>query len=45
MEAQYPMQKDAHQPMLSPETMQKFGRDSWSAFLEHSPLVVIECTG
>lgn len=31
-----------HQPMLSPEAVQQYGRDFWSAFLEHSPIVVIE---
>ncbi|PSB23788.1 class I SAM-dependent methyltransferase [Stenomitos frigidus] len=34
-----------HQPMLSPEAIQQFGRDFWNDFLEHSPITVIECSG
>ena len=32
-----------HRPLLSPEAIQVYGQDFWSAFLEHAPITVIEC--
>jgi len=32
-----------HQPILSPEGQSAYGRDYWSALLDHPPLVFIEC--
>jgi ubiquinone/menaquinone biosynthesis C-methylase UbiE len=32
-----------HQPMLSPEGESAYGRDYWSALLDHPPLIFIEC--
>ena len=32
-----------HQPMLSPEGQSAYGSDYWSALLDHSPLIFIEC--
>ena len=32
-----------HQPMLSPEGQSAYGRDYWSALLDHPPLIFIEC--
>ena len=32
-----------HQPLLSSTAIQQYSRDFWSAFLEHVPLLVIEC--
>lgn len=32
-----------HSPRLSPEGEAEFGREFWSSFLEHSPIIFIEC--
>ena len=32
-----------HQPMLSPEGDSAYGRDYWSALLDHPPLIFIDC--
>ncbi len=32
-----------HQPMLSPEGESAYGRDYWSALLDHPPVIFIEC--
>ncbi len=32
-----------HQPMVSPEGVQKFGKEFWQDFLDYSPIVGIEC--
>jgi len=32
-----------HQPMLSPEGVQKFGKEFWQDFLDYLPIVGIEC--
>ena len=32
-----------HQPMLSPEGESAYGRDFWSAILDHPPITFIEC--
>ena len=32
-----------HQPMLSPEGDTAYGRDYWSALLDHPPLIFIDC--
>ena len=32
-----------HQPMLSPEGQSTYGSDYWSALLDHSLLIFIEC--
>jgi ubiquinone/menaquinone biosynthesis C-methylase UbiE len=32
-----------HQPTLSPEGQSAYGRDYWSALLDHPPLIFIEC--
>ena len=32
-----------HQPILSPEGVSAYGRDYWSALLDHSPVIFIEC--
>ena len=32
-----------HQPMVSPEGVQEFGRDFWQDFLDYAPIVGIEC--
>ena len=31
-----------HQPMLSPEGGSAYGRDYWSALLDHPPLIFID---
>jgi ubiquinone/menaquinone biosynthesis C-methylase UbiE len=33
-----------HQPRLSPEGEKEYGREFWMSFLEHPPIVFIECT-
>jgi ubiquinone/menaquinone biosynthesis C-methylase UbiE len=33
-----------HQPRLSPAGAAEFGREYWTAFLEHPPIIFIECT-
>ena len=33
-----------HPPRLSPEGEAAFGREFWTAFLEHSPITFLECT-
>ena len=32
-----------HQPKLSPEGVSAYGRDYWSALLDHPPMIFIEC--
>ena len=32
-----------HQPMLSPEGHSAYGRDHWSALLDHPPVIFTEC--
>lgn len=32
-----------YQPMLSPEGVSAYGREYWSALLDHSPVIFIEC--
>ena len=32
-----------HQPMLSPEGESAYGKDYWSALLDHPPFIFIDC--
>jgi toxoflavin synthase len=32
-----------HGPLLSPQREAAFGRDFWASFLDHSPMILIEC--